>query len=93
MSAADKEGAYAGKNSLLYKKYLKKWTKDNFIRVISVRNRTTVDLEEKSMSILKEKKSCSGIGSDARVEVVDRSQEHSGKFSGKDVFAKNGGEQ
>ena len=45
------------------------------------------------MSILKEKKSCSGIGSDARVEVVDRSQEHSGKFSGKDVFAKNGGEQ
>ena len=45
------------------------------------------------MSILKEKKSCSEIGSDARVEVVDRSQEHSGKFSGKDVFAKNGGEQ
>ena len=45
------------------------------------------------MSILKEKKSCSGIGSDARVEVVGRSQEHSGKFSGKDVFAKNGGEQ
>ena len=34
------------------------------------------------MSILKEKKSGSGIGIDARVEVVDKLQEHSGKVSG-----------
>ena len=58
MSAADKEGAYAGKIRCYIKKiFSKKWTKDNFIRVISVRNKTTIDLEEKSMSILKEKKS------------------------------------
>lgn len=39
------------------------------------------------MSILREKKSGSGIGIDARVEVVDKLQEHSGKVSGKDVLA------
>lgn len=39
------------------------------------------------MSILKEKKSGSGIGIDARVEVVDKLQEHSEKVSGKDVLA------
>ena len=39
------------------------------------------------MSILKEKKSGSGIGIDARVEVVDKLQEHSGKVSGKQKLA------